>query len=107
MRPLKTDELQLITFLLRKAPSYLHLLNNLEGSLVEEMQDGGMGSLKFLSGNKFRIMKLEISRIDTLKDADSVPLSITLNLGTDDELYELDIFKRDFSSLIKFPQHPY
>ena len=36
-------------------------------------------------------------------DSDGVPISVTLNIDDDGLLYELDIWKVDFSPIIKYP----
>jgi hypothetical protein len=75
--------------------------------MVEEMNDGGMGSLKFISkSTEEATLKEDIAIID-LYDIDSIPLFISLILGTDEELFELDVFKADFSPLKQFPLPPY
>jgi hypothetical protein len=51
-------------------------------------------------------MKKDIAIID-LYDIDGIPLFISLILGTDEELFELDVFKADFSPLKQFPVPPY
>jgi len=107
MRLLKKEEFDLIVYLLKDSYEFKHLLKDLGKLMVEEMNDGGMGSLRFISktGEK-RIMKDEIADISLL-DLDGTPVSFSINLGTDDELFELDVFKGDFSPLKKFPLAPY
>ncbi|MCO5937304.1 hypothetical protein NAF17_17285 [Mucilaginibacter sp. RB4R14] len=101
-------EQALITYLLLKDPKWDYLVKKLPHLFVEEMNDGGMGSLRFIYSSTEAVrMKDEIARIDSLRDLDGIPLSITVNLGTDDNLYELDIFKGDFSPLQQFPHPPY
>jgi len=108
MRALKKEEQELISFMLKDNKEFEYFITHqLTHSKVEEMNDGNMGSLKFLSVKNIKSkMKEEIARID-LHDIDGIPLSITLNINTDNELYELDIFKGDFSPLKKFPVTPY
>ena len=107
MRPLKKEEHDLIVALLNDKPGTLNLINQLPNLLVEEMNDGGMGSLKFWSNDiKKRKMGSEISTI-TLLDIDGIPLSIAINLDEEGNLYELDIWKVDFSPLKQFPLFPY
>jgi hypothetical protein len=107
MRALKKTEQDLIIFLLNKKPDNEHLINGLSDLLVEEMSDGEMGSLKFLSNDtKKRKMGTEVSAI-TLLDIDGIPLSISLNLDEEGELYELDVWKVDFSPLKQLPLYPY
>jgi hypothetical protein len=108
MRQLRKEEYDLIAYMLRDKPEFESFIDkDLKDSMVEEMNDGGMGSLKFLSvSNVKSIMKDEVARID-LRDVDNIPLSITLNTNTDGEIYEMDVFKGDFSHLKKFPTIPF
>jgi hypothetical protein len=107
MRKLKKEEIDLIAFLLRDKHEYKQFIDELDNLLVEEMNDGGMGSLRFISkSNKKSILKDEVSIIN-LKDADGVPVRFALNLNTNGEIYELDVFKGDFSQLKQFPYPPY
>jgi len=107
MRLLKKEECDLIEYLLKDKSDFRYLLNDLPNLMVEEMKDGGMGSLKFLSKTgKKRIMREQIAEISLL-DLDGIFVSFSINLGTDGELYEFDAFKGDFSPLKKFPLPPY
>ena len=108
MRLLKKEEQELIAYMLKDKPEFQHFIDyELANSKVEEMNDGGMGSLKFLSVKNIKsIMKDEVAIID-LRDIDNVPLFIALDTNTDGEIYELDIFKGDFSPLKQFPIPPY
>jgi hypothetical protein len=107
MRKLKNEELGLITHMLNQIPNGDYFIKKLPSLMVTEMKAGGMGSFKFLSEtSQKRTRQKEIAHIN-LHDADDIPLSITLNLGTDGELYELDIFKADFTILKQFPLPPY
>ncbi len=92
MRKLRKEEYDLIIYLLRHMPNTEDLIDQLEDSTVEEIDDGGMGSLKFIrndkSVQKFGKMAAEIS----LLDKDKVPVSFAIMLDTDGNLYELDAF---------------
>lgn len=102
-RPSK-QELELIKLLVHRATKALPL--NWEADLrVRSMQDGGMGSLLLfpkgmvVEGRKFgeRISEYQF------RDADGVDVIISLNFDTKGELFELDVWKTDFSPLIHFP----
>ena len=106
MRKLKNEELGLITHMLSRVPNGDYFIKKLPSLLVTELING-MGSFKFLSEtSQKRTKQKEIAHIN-LRDEDGIPLSITLNLGTDGELYELEVFKADFSLLKQFPLPPY
>lgn len=108
MRKLKEEEYDLIVFLLKDNPNYDRILRELPELFVEEMDDGGMGSLRFLPkvGERTVFFGEEIARI-SLSDVDGMLLSITVNLDKQGEIFELDIWKGDFSPLIQFPIPPY
>ncbi len=65
------------------------------------MDDGGMGSLAFVSrkGKKYGGILAEAE----FHDADGTLVSAALFLDQEGELYELDIWKVDFSPLIRIP----
>ena len=79
------------------------LLRCLEPALVEEMNDGGMGSLRFLSRPKaerrFGAMVAEAE----FYDEDGVVVSAAVNVDQWGDLYELDIWKTDFTALKRWP----
>lgn len=71
---------------------------------VKEMDDGGMGSLQVIvEGEDHRRFGGALADMDSY-DADGMYLLISVVLDTDDNFYELDIFKGDFSPLIKLPE---
>jgi hypothetical protein len=100
LRPLRQDEEALIRSMLSRASAVDHLAASLYGSQVSDMRDGGMGSIRFHP--YARRMGSELVVAEALDD-DGVRLSIALNLDTDGKIFELDIWKVDFSPLIRFP----
>ena len=103
IRHLRDEEKALIIEMVRGLPAEHDVLSGIEDAVVEDMNDGGMGSLKFvrLSSEKSRFAKQ--LREATFADKDGVPVSITINLDQSGHLFELDIFKADNSPLRKFP----
>ncbi|MGL4426336.1 MAG: DUF6984 family protein [Alphaproteobacteria bacterium] len=104
-RPLKNEEKKLLLDILKNVPNSESLAKNLEISSVEDMEDGKMGSIKFINeSSKIKSKKFGsvLKALETL-DLDGVPISISLNLDEDGELFELDVWKVDFSPLKKFP----
>ena len=63
---------------------------------VEDMNDGQMGSILFVHSNKKLGKSLEPY---IFKDIDGIEVSATINLDTNGEIYELDIWKVNFSPL--------
>ena len=101
-KPTKAEK-ELIGFLIKKsAKGYLY--NSLDTILVRSMNDGEMGSLLIINKNDEpnRIFGEQISE-GYFKDEDGVNVIISLNVDNKENLYELDVWKTDFSPLIKFP----
>ncbi|MCW2411880.1 hypothetical protein M2345_001639 [Sphingobium sp. B8D3D] len=71
--------------------------------LVEEMDDGGMGSLSFVSQKLERTYGGEAGSCG-FYDEDGMQVRVGLILDQDGDLYELDLWKVDFSPLIKIPE---
>jgi hypothetical protein len=79
------------------------ILHNIDDLLVEEMNDGGMGSLRFDSDQLGkRLFGRQLSEA-TFVDEDGVVVSATLNLDQDGQLFELDLWKVDNSRLHRYP----
>jgi hypothetical protein len=67
------------------------------------MPDGGMGSVRFVQEPpEQRIFGEQIAE-GLFHDADGVPVSVALNIDQFDDLFELDLWKVDFSPLIRYP----
>jgi hypothetical protein len=77
------------------------LLGQLERAQVRDMDDGGMGSLKFAGGDH-RSLGSCLVEAEYL-DRDGVPVSIVLNSDTNGLFYELDMWKVDFAPLHEYP----
>ncbi len=108
MRKLKKEEYDLIVFMLKDLPLLTQVTNDLSDKLVEEMDDGAMGSLLFVANesNKVRKFYKEIATVSFL-DIDGVPVSFAINIDDDGDIFELDVFKGDFSPIKRFPVAPY
>lgn len=104
MRPLREEEIALVRALLQEVPCGSHLSANLEKLRVEDMRDGGMGSIKFSSVNADapRLFGMEVAEAE-YSDIDGVFVSIALNLDRHGDLFELDIWKTDSSALDRYP----
>jgi hypothetical protein len=107
MRNLKKEEHDLIVFLLKDNPIYKGSINELSECTVQEMDDGGMGSLRFqYNDEKMRKFHKQIANISIL-DVDEVPVSFAINVDDNGDLFELDVFKGDFLPLKQFSVQPY
>jgi hypothetical protein len=92
MRKLNLTETEIITKLLEIAKLQLDITQ----LLVNPMDDGGMGSLAIGENYDNRQLGEQIAEY-MFKDLDGTPVSAALNVDELGELYELDIWKVDFS----------
>lgn len=104
MRSLRDDEFLLIKYLLQNNVEKNKLILSLNKALVREMNDGGMGGIRFIwqgvDNKRFGKTLAECNFFDE----DGVELSVSLNADENGDLFELDIWKVDFSPLIRFPK---
>ena len=102
MRKLNKDELDIVkTLLLSSKSEYHKLLSSLEEQTVKELKDGGMGSLQFVSREKQTLCKT-IAEAE-FNDKDGVPVFVSLGIDLKGELFELDVWKADFSAVESWP----
>ena len=96
-RQLTTPEKNLICLMLSDTDWSLQ-----NDSQVEDMSDGGMGSLRFASSNRNRKFGAQISSAQFV-DSDGILVSVTINVDQQGCLFELDVWKVDFSPLRRIP----
>jgi len=101
-RKLKSQERELVALLLCHCPEGTRFLFDLNERVVREMTDGGMGSLRFLSDREQRVRHRALSKAEFC-DSDGVVVSVELTTDQFDDLFELDLWKVDFSPLQRFP----
>jgi len=103
-RKLRKEEADLIAAMVRNSPNANELRCSLAERLVEDMKDGGMGSVRFQDAdNRERHFGKKIAEAE-FTDEDGVLASVVVNLDDSDELFELDIWKVDFSPLKRYPR---
>lgn len=102
MRLMNKLELDFLANMLKSSSFFQIDLKNLPCLQVEDANDGGMGGLVFLSKNKDRHLGEDISQCE-FDDQDGVKVIVTLSVDNFGDLYELDVWKTDFSKLISFP----
>jgi hypothetical protein len=103
-RKLRKEELDLITAMARHSRKSNEVLRSLSERLVEDMKDGGMGSVRFKdSDNRERRLGKKIAEAE-FRDQDGIPVSAVLNLDDKGQLFELDMWKVDFSALKRYPR---
>lgn len=97
MRKITTSEIQFISFLLESSNTQIEI-----PEMVLPMKDGGMGSLSFdLSGIQKRINQIVAGNF---RDNDTILVDFELTTDNNGNLFELDMWKVDFSKLISFPE---
>lgn len=98
------QELRILELLIKK--SSLVLSDNWKDNLlVRPMEDGEMGSLYLFPNGKIienRILGEQVSEFQ-FTDIDNVEVIASLNIDDNGELFELDMWKTDFSKLSRFP----
>jgi hypothetical protein len=102
-RKLRKEEADLIAAIVRNTPKGKEIVQSLSERLVEDMPDGGMGSLRFKAGDdRERRFGRKIGEAE-FTDEDGILVSAAVNLDSNDELFELDLWKVDFTSLKRYP----
>jgi hypothetical protein len=76
----------------------------LADSVVEDMQDGGMGSIRFLSPDQSKPVFGKTIAEAEYTDDDGVLIVIGINLEEKGGLYEIDFWKVDFAPLKRYPE---
>lgn len=92
----------LLAALVDMLPQAGELRSQMAGALVQEMADGRMGSLRFVGPDDHRKAHKVIAA--RALDSDGVPLEMSLNLDQYGNLFELDIWKVDFTPLHHLPE---
>ncbi|QQQ61882.1 DUF6984 family protein [Paenarthrobacter ureafaciens] len=102
-RSLLPGELLIMRTLLDRAnpPEWRDL--DLERLRVSDMDDGGMGSLLFESAKPDRSYGRTLSE-GWYNDEDGFPVLVAINLDTENEIFELDSWKVDFSPRGRMPE---
>ncbi len=99
-RQLSPAEHALLEALIR-ASKIEQLLPQLGSALVQDMNDGGMGSLRF-AGAEARKFGGKVAEAE-FKDEDGMLVMAALHVDLSGNLFELDMFKGDFKPLISIP----
>ena len=99
---MRLEERELIRFLVTGMLPEEQINRSLTGACASDVRDGGMRSILF-KGPAGRKMGAELVEAH-YHDLDGVLVSISVNLDTSGELFELDFWKVDFSPLKKYPK---
>lgn len=100
MRQLREREKDLISFLL----SLKSLEIDISNLAVEDYPKTNSNSIWFKGSKPMSQRKNQQSLVlATFLDNDNIPISVHLSVDSDGELYELDIWKVDFSEINTYP----
>jgi hypothetical protein len=105
LRKLSLEEKAVLVALLQDKPENRHLIDSLAYLMVVEMKDGGMGSRLLIPQGAEATDRSFGKQIASgeFTDSDGVPVSVTLNADILGNLYELDVWKVDFTPLTSWP----
>jgi hypothetical protein len=98
MRPIRTNEKELVHFLLRRIdldPAQFPISEN-----VDEYEGGKMGSISL--GGNVDAYAGDLIQAEYI-DEDGTPVVITLTKDENGQLLDLDFWKTDFSKLLVYP----
>lgn len=102
-RPLEEGEILILSVLLSRDLDWDRQPADLGALRVSDMDDGGMGSLRFASGNPDPMFGRTIAE-GWFMDEDGLPVMLWMNLDENDELFELDSWKVDSSPRRRLPR---
>ena len=105
MRQISQDEYDLLTSISNRCGVDLSSRGLSPSVNVNPMDDGGMGSLLFIlnqSSKNKRVYGRTIMEGE-FYDLDGSVVSLAVNVDSEDRLLEMDVWKTDFSPLIKVP----
>jgi hypothetical protein len=100
-RLLRAEEKALLSALLSQRSDFHAYLDDMASARVKDMPDGGMGSIAFITHDE-KCLGTTVAEAE-YSDIDEVPVSIVVNLDNHGRLFELDIWKADFSPLKRYP----
>jgi hypothetical protein len=103
-RALREKEAKLIKKLAAGTPLESKIIDQLATILVQDMPDGGMGSLYFWNGPRKNRRLGKTLAEGCFSDADNTPVYTYLDLDEAGDLFELDMWKVDSSALLRFPE---
>lgn len=104
------DELPLLKFLLVRTGRDPNCIDR-SGFLVQPMSDGNMGSLVLRDDGLENVPGRGLERKFgqrisecRFRDVDQVPVSAPLNIDQHGRMFELDVWKTDFTEAVRIPE---
>src|SRR6266404_6570699 len=103
-RPLRASDRARLEHMLSSNHNILPLLAGVERALVQEMKDGGMGSLRFWQKDGENRILGGVPAEAHFRDADGMLVIASVIVDQTGAVYELDLWRVDFSPLIRIPE---
>ncbi|MND50578.1 hypothetical protein D3C80_415500 [compost metagenome] len=100
MRKLTEQEIYIVNKLIEQSKLPISLPKPLNDLYCDEVDDGGMGSIRILYDGSSGDISLKAGDIQiNYQDVDNTPVNITFLIDENFNFRELDVFKADFSPL--------
>ena len=103
-RSLTSDEAAILDRLIEMTDISVRPTVSLSTAKARSMNDGGMGSIGFVYETSAPTIGSKEIVVAGASDVDGVHLSLALNVDSLGRVAELDVWKVDFSPLLKLPQ---
>ena len=103
-RPLSSHERMVIKKMVSATDRADYFIEKIPFYRVENMNDGGMGSLKFINADGKECLVGENLIVASFFDTDGVLVYVFIDLDERGEISELDVWKTDFSPLNSYPE---
>lgn len=101
---LRDQEIAVIEWMLSGTVYAARFVPLLPSLMATEMNDGGMGSLRFVSGFTMGARFGKQIAEAHYTDSDGVPVSIAINIDKGGAPFELDVWKVDYTPLKRWPK---
>ena len=105
-RLLRQEEKDLVRQLVERTQKGNEVLESLHSIKVVDLSDGGMGSVRTGPLNDEKRKAIPIASAN-YADSDDILISVQINCDESGRLLEIDIWKTDFSPVIRYPSSAY
>ena len=105
-RFLRQEEKNLVRQLLEQTRRGNEVLESLDSIKVHDLADGGMGSVRTLPLDDEKRKAIPIASAN-YADSDNTLINAQINCDESGRLFEIDIWKADFSPVVRYPSSAY
>jgi hypothetical protein len=103
VRKLRDEEMQLVIDLTSGKPNSESIQKDLDKLLVTDLSDGGMGSVRTAEESGESARKTSTIANGLYSDSDGTIISVEVSVDANGKLFEIDIWKTDFSVTMVYP----